>query len=201
MCADILAQLDLIVTEQQGKKPAWKWQQFEEGNVSLNVRALLDQLEQFKGKVGQQISEQMRQRLLANHPDWQGGAAEDMLDWILTNLTQALVDRNLDKKLMEFGIQPFFEELAKAADDNGGKLDRQELSRFFVDEVLRPSLLYPVRKAVRSIQGGLWIGVLAVVLLPVGLMRLLGLFIRPSAATPTTGAGRRPPINPKGTAP
>jgi hypothetical protein len=193
MCADILAQLDLIVQARQGKK-AWEWEHFQQGKQSLEIKALLDQLEQFKGKVGQEISEKLRRQLLANHPDWQGGKAEDVLDWILSNVTQALVDRNLDERLRQLGIQPFFEELSKAAEANDGVMNRQELSQFFTDEVLRPSLLYPVRKTVRAIQTGLWLGVLAVVVVPVALIKLIGLFLKKPAPAAAKREGTAPPI-------
>ena len=102
-----------------------------------------------------------------------------MLDWILTNLIAALAERKLAKGLAQLGIQPFFEQLAAAAQQSGGTMNRGQLGEFFTDEVLRPSLLYPIKAGVGSAQTGLWIGVVLTMLLPVALMKLLGWILKP----------------------
>lgn len=182
LCADSLAWVDELVCAQEKKKPAWQWAEFQEGKKGLPVQALILKLDDLKGEKAEQLGRDLRKKILENNPDWQGGKAEAMLDWILPQLTRALIERSVDKGIKKAGIQPFLKELAAAAEQgDDGRMTRAELSLFFTDEVLRPSVLYPVRVAVRKYQTGFLLGMLTVILLPVGLVKLVGYFMKRSS--------------------
>ena len=156
VCADFLLMLD---QKGAGEQP------------ELDVKALALLVRDLKETAAKSLMIELKQKALNKNPDWRGGFAEDVLEWGLQRLSNALLDKRVEK----LGIPAFLEALQVEAAKKGDPhtIARADLVVFFADEVIAPGLLKPVRSYVRGTL--IVVGAVALVVIfgPVLLIRLL----------------------------
>ncbi len=130
-----------------------RWDEIHEKKPPLNVVRALDRLDQLQADAAERIAAQAKNRIFAEHPDWHGAASETVIDWTLQPLVNYLLNRQLQRKLADYGVPDFLGDLRAAARADGDDLlTHEELSLFLTDRVLIPMLLYPLRKWIDGLQ-------------------------------------------------
>lgn len=149
------------------------WDEVHEKKPSLNVVGLLDRLEKLQAHAAEKITAHAKAKIFEEHPDWHGAASETVIDWTLQPLLSYLLNRQLQRKLADYGVPDLLSEMREQARADGDDLlTHAELTRFLTDRVLIRMVLYPIRKWLSSLQTTASIIILAWFAVPVLLLAI-----------------------------
>jgi hypothetical protein len=110
----------------------------------------------------------------AQNPDMVGTALEKWAEFVTPRLAKMLVERTLQKKLDEVGLERLLGELRQeAARRQGRAMPRAELGGFIADRIVIPGVLQTLTGWLRGPQKMLLILAAAATLLPVALFWLI----------------------------
>lgn len=147
--ADAVCCVDCFIAED--KLPAWR--EVQKKRQAVNVPRMLAKLDTVKGGVGDKIVKQAKDRLFEDNPEWEGTAAETVIDWTLPPLIYYLVNRELQSRLAGYGVPDVWNEMRKeACKDGDDLLTHAELTAFLNERVLVPVVLSPLKSWVSNSQ-------------------------------------------------
>lgn len=157
VCADFLLLLD---AKGAGEQP------------EMNVKEFVQLVRDVKETAAKSLMVELKQKALNKNPDWNGGLAEDVLEWGLQRLSNAVLDKRIEKLGLPSLLMALEAEAAKKGDPH--TIARADLIVFFSDEIILPGLLQPVRSYVRGTLIVVCVIALVVIFGPVLLIRLSG---------------------------
>jgi hypothetical protein len=213
-CADVTLVVHVAArTVSAGERVGWrerlgsKWQlprreleRFRKGEEELNVTQFIEQLDRGAAHLSDFTTATLKEEIAARYAGLRGGTGEKLIGFIVPKVMDRLVRRELRDRTEHYGADQFLNVLKADAARQGDPqtISYEQLGATFVEHLVVPALLTPIRVTARETEASMLVIGLIVVLLPVAVFRVAerirrrGQSAAPRDAMPATHADGSP---------